>query len=595
MAKAYTLLWKDLTQHISLDGPEIFRQRDAFARSVKDFRLTEPLPKEGLSAYTYKVLVQLEDFLKRYRFEDDLYSEKELDIRTLEKFEKVQLRVAASTRPDSPLITRLLGEARRIAKSILGDAPSVQSLYDRVCYGKRADVGCPASDAYLDEKFSRTHTGSLEHIAVHKNFLETDEVYMDYVKRVPEKAIQYELCDYLQLILVDKSWKIKRPINPNTRVGAWFTNAISSYMEEKLNDVNLPIRKLQQRHRRLVKRASVNRELTTADLTAASSSIAIWLLTSILPYSWIKLLKLGRIKNYVVHNRKSQFGEFMGMGIGFTFPCQMVVFYSLLKAIANVLKVPGLISVYGDDLIYPTGIHTMVAHIFPKLGLILNEDKTYDQRHFRESCGSDYYRGVDVRPFNIEGKHQYLTRIRYLEFCYKLINGLKRRWDDSEIESTLAFLHGEVTRFGGDLLQVPFSFPDTAGIKVKRPKKRTPEMPWSRIWWDEVKHQMCFPVLRQTAPRRSVKCVFPYYWATLQENGRLSMSVRETIRGLTVINGPIEKWTVSALTPRLKWVKTQESVRSKISGRRFKRREPQEPRKGYTHIQDQTGHTSQWI
>lgn len=283
----------------------------------------------------------------------------------------------------------------------------------------------------------------------------------------------------------------------------------------------------------------------------------------------------------------------MGMGIGFTFPLQMVVFYSLLKSIANHLRVPGRISVYGDDLIYPSGIHTMVAHIFPKLGLILNQEKTYDQRQFRESCGSDYYRGIDVRPFSFQGRHQYLSRIRYLEFCYKLINGLKRRWLDLEIESTLTFLYEEVTRFGDDIFQVPSSFPDTAGVKVLGPQKGSPEMPWSPVKWDKTKQQFYFTLLRATSPKRAVKCVFPYYWQTLQENGVLGVSVRERLRGLPVFAN--HRWEVGAVTPRLSWIKSNEGVRSKISGRRFKRVKPFEPEKGYTHIQNQTGHTSQWI
>jgi hypothetical protein len=209
------------------------------------------------------------------------------------------------------------------------------------------------------------------------------------------------------------------------------------------------------------------------------------------------------------------------MGNGLTFPTETLVFYVIVKAIAELSEVRGLISVYGDDLIYPSGLHKYVAAIFPQLKFKLNLDKTFVKAPFRESCGSDFYRGVDVRPAFLPDEHQLLTRTKYSVWLYKTYNALIRRWDEKEISTTLFYLLTEISRIGLKVFRVPPSYPDTAGIKVLNPwviPMDAQVLDWSPISvrFYSGSRWFSFSYLSTQPSNRAVVTTLPYYWLSLQ-------------------------------------------------------------------------------
>jgi len=54
--------------------------------------------------------------------------------------------------------------------------------------------------------------------------------------------------------------------------------------------------------------------------------------------------------------------------------------------------------VFGDDVIVPTRYVDAIRTIFSVCGLQINERKTFAGQAFRESCGGEYYKGVDIAP-----------------------------------------------------------------------------------------------------------------------------------------------------------------------------------------------------
>jgi hypothetical protein len=54
--------------------------------------------------------------------------------------------------------------------------------------------------------------------------------------------------------------------------------------------------------------------------------------------------------------------------------------------------------VYGDDIIVPTEMATSTMVTLETFGLRVNHSKSYCTGFFRESCGGDYYKGVDITP-----------------------------------------------------------------------------------------------------------------------------------------------------------------------------------------------------
>lgn len=54
--------------------------------------------------------------------------------------------------------------------------------------------------------------------------------------------------------------------------------------------------------------------------------------------------------------------------------------------------------VFGDDVIVPTAYIDAIRIIYSVCGLQINERKTFFGHSFRESCGGEYYKGVDISP-----------------------------------------------------------------------------------------------------------------------------------------------------------------------------------------------------
>jgi hypothetical protein len=92
------------------------------------------------------------------------------------------------------------------------------------------------------------------------------------------------------------------------------------------------------------------------------------------------------------------------MGNGFTFELQSLIFYSAIQAVFELcpkLGVDRRCRVYGDDIIVPTPHARPLIELLSFLGFKTNEEKSFIDGPFRESCGKHYFLGHDVTPFYI--------------------------------------------------------------------------------------------------------------------------------------------------------------------------------------------------
>lgn len=487
----------------------------AIALGPKTFRCYN-FPELGhVDASRFKMIVQLRDLLKKYRFRDDYYDDEELRSLTTEKW------IASQTLLSRPMkITAcsfaVLQRARQICRGILGKTPPFDDVINLTRFGKRASIGSPFDRAYLDLKLTDPDAYSCTSVSL-RWFME------HYIKH--DKVLNRVLCagkeprhvDWLKLAFVPKSWKTERPITPLSLLGLFLSHGIGSVVESRLSSVGLNIKTLQQRHQLLAKVYSRTRSHVTADLSNASNSLTRELLMSVLPRAWYNCLKQTFVSQTRIGAKDYYTVSCLPMGNGATFPIETTVFYCLIKAIGELLGVEGVYSVYGDDLIYPRKIHRYVAGLFPHYNISINTEKTYASSHFRESCGGDYYRGTDVRPAILPGQHQLLTRTRYLAYLYKCYNGLCRRWGDETISGTLTYLLREIVQLSDVVHQIPESYPDTAGVKTAYIRTD-----WNIPWAPVITQFHCgsrwyvFEFLLERAERRYVTAVEPYYWLSVR-------------------------------------------------------------------------------
>lgn len=473
---------------------------DSFARNVflaliKDFRLSlgsafaEGIEKRFLEGVTefrdykfpslghvsvqlYKAHWQLENLFKRYTFLSDKYTSDDLRRLTYEKYVDFQVK-RSEFKKRTHRSFLVLREARRIAKEILSEKPNFVEMMRN---GRRAANGVTLEEAYFDNKLGDPSHFTCPSALRHDLFqqVKNDPYFRVIFKRLCKKAggkHKLNLCaDVLTLTLVPKSWKALRPITPLSVYGLFYSYGIKGYVERCLSMSNLDIKRLQERHKMLAKRFSRSRSHVTADLTSASDSLRSDILNSVLPRFLYSELKKTFTKYVKIEKTQVYTSSCLPMGNAATFPVETLVFYCLIKAIGNLLKVKGTYSAYGDDLIYPTRIHTHVCAIFADLGIGVNKDKTSVTPFFRESCGGDYYRGCDVRPFLFpEDRLPSKGKLAKAQYLYKVLNTLLQRWDKTEVPHTYRYILAEISYVSGHILQVPLSYPHTSGYKVDKP------------------------------------------------------------------------------------------------------------------------------
>lgn len=589
-------------------GPDLCRKaKHALLTSgIKGFRDTSwPSCPPSVHPTLYKWVYQLENLFKRYRFADDVFTDEELSAQAKEKFLDTQIRIARPINVTS-VVHRVLRQARVIATRILGEYDLEE--HQRSCeFGKRACLGTPYRESYLDEKIlNRPFTGSPEHISWFENCAAGDPFLSKILERAKaEKRICP--CLDLQYTTVPKSWKAFRGIMPNTLLGSFYTAGLGRLLQKRLRNAGLNIRRLQKKHRRLAKKAAEGtRKLVTADLSSASDSLCLALLRWILPCSWYRAIVYGRARYVEVDGKRVLLSSIVTMGLGQTFPLQTLVFYCLVKAMGELDGRKHLVSVYGDDLIYSSHLHRYVESVFPKIHLILNKDKTYATGHFRESCGGDYYRNADVRPYQPEGGSQHLVKLRKQSFLYRLYNGITTRWDPVQVPVTLDYLLAEMS-LDGPIHQVPPDFPDGAGVRLEVPSKLPLYHPvrWSSDSCSTCTENSCLSYKKRTKCRivrdamggfefkylheeSDDRCVqskqAPYVWeklrASAQEEPELELFDRVRTPALFLIlkeylDGQVrEDWVEEADIPRLRWRKAGSDpkyVKSRITHRSFRR------------------------
>lgn len=479
------LTWRHLTNDLNRQYPTYVG--DVFLRFLE-----EPLSRENLVElrklqrldftgypvpYQAKKMIQMRDFGKRWVFGSDMYTDEQLDRKALDDFAEAQSSVQNDI-PQLERVERVLTTARRIASDILGPY-TLEEHYSSCQFGSRAAFAVPRREGSLNKRIL-TLSCTRSQFSWFRDYLKTDKLLSSILRRNKHRS-RLVITDALEVTTVPKSWKARRTITPDTVIGNFISSGLGLMIEKRLRLAGLDIRKLQEQHKRIAKSASLRGHLVTLDLSRASDMISASHLRRVLPPDWMSALEIDAV--YKLHlcaigqvqtTAPITARTFMTMGKGHTFPLQTLMFYVLVKAIQHLHGSKGLVSVYGDDIIYPVVLHRYVTRIFADLGYVINTDKSFSTGWFRESCGGDYLHGLNVRPYSPEtetssskASNSGSKRSEAVAFLNKIANGLAERWEVWEIPRTLRFILIELQSLVG---RINIVHPETAEICGIRPR-----------------------------------------------------------------------------------------------------------------------------
>jgi hypothetical protein len=179
-------------------------------------------------------------------------------------------------------------------------------------------------------------------------------------------------------------------------------------------------------NRRLALIGSIDGLQATLDQSSASDRVSVWLVRLLMEKvpDVLECLEASRSTHALLpqyeYNTKLGFVEvepkrielktFSMMGSGVCFVLESLVFWSLtvaaLETTCGISRQAALrcTYVYGDDIIVPALYATKVMEALELCYLKFNKNKSFSEGLFRESCGLDAYKGLEVTPLRIKSR-----------------------------------------------------------------------------------------------------------------------------------------------------------------------------------------------
>lgn len=384
----------------------------------------------------FKRLYQVENFLKRYVALEDTYSQHELEKRAIESFKQDQ-RSYGLPKALPKFATEHLAQAKKEIAYILGNF-SYQDLMPVCKFGKRAAAGLPAADSYLHKRVRRLTYSNIHQLDVFRYCTIGDF----NLRRCLGKPTKVQCVSYTT---VPKSYKAQRGIAPDTIIGGYLSQGLGKLIRERLEtSTHIDLSRAQEVHKYQALRASRSGAYATIDMSKASDSFTWDHIEQLIPETWWNALRAVRTSKIKIGGQTLPLTSYMLMGSGHTFPLQTVMFYGLAVSSLKLTKTKGTVYVFGDDIIMPSRCVMPFMKSMERLGFTINRSKSFWTGKFRESCGGDFYDGIDVRPAMPEGTFEDVPRIKYAAFITKVVNGLLKRWSPWEIERTIVLLTDEL-------------------------------------------------------------------------------------------------------------------------------------------------------
>lgn len=308
---------------------------------------------------------------------------------------------------------------------------------------------------------------------------------------------QFAEVESSSLIAVPKTASIDRCIAAEPLLNVFVQQGIRAALVKRLRHWGITLDD-QSRNREAARIGSISGfsedGLATIDLESASDSIPYELVRYLLPPAWFELLDCARVP-YVTYKGKSHVMHmFSSQGNSYTFALQSMIFMAIVRAVCTIHNIHGHRIVYGDDIVVPVPAYAVVVETLRYAGFKVNQLKSYCVGHFRESCGADYFDGIDVRPVYL--KEDPSDR----ESLYMLFNLAQRK------DYPFAFLDVLRQECGDDAFVGPVQLephgmfleaPDFVVSKVSRPKAHRSTMKqlvWNGRSFKTVEGRIAFQV-----------------------------------------------------------------------------------------------------
>lgn len=306
---------------------------------------------------------------------------------------------------------------------------------------------------------------------------------------------------------VPKNAKTHRSIVKEPSLNTMVQLALGDYMARRLHAFGIDI-KNQDINKGLAREGSLTGDLSTLDLSSASDMISLEIVHELLPAEWAFMLATCRSEKVTLGRETVTLEKFSSMGNGYTFPLETLIFWALASSASE----DNFASVYGDDIVVGTPSVNRVMRILEVCGFEINQKKSYWTGSFRESCGGDFLRGIDIRPY-------YHKKVVTGMELFKMHNFFVRHFDPEMAERVLKHIHPSLRIYGPD----GYGDGHLIGDWTPRRSKRQRDHGYGGVLFDTFK----LGDRKDFRPERKGDRVLPTYSIYTRESGEAVLSTSD--------------------------------------------------------------------
>lgn len=335
---------------------------------------------------------------------------------------------------------------------VIGYSPVLPEIYSKCDFGPGASIGVTGNATNFARKLSAEKlSGTLEAFPYFVSAIRSNPLIVEYflsdeedayplpyadLERDPHIETRWAKVGYNKIDFVPKTTREFRSIAVEPVMNGFVQKGIDEVLRARLKRVGLDLTD-QTRNQELAHLGSLPDDpnpYCTIDLSSASDTICIEVVKDLLPPDWFYLLDQIRSKQFMYKGNIYRYHKFVSMGNGFCFPLQTLIFASICHGACAEIGVVDDFRVYGDDIIVRRDVFHRVLELLRHFGFRPNPRKTFGEGPFRESCGKDYFGGIDVRPIYLDYE---LDSLQSLFKFHNALNHVSQWWDVRPLQATI--------------------------------------------------------------------------------------------------------------------------------------------------------------
>lgn len=388
----------------------------------------------------------------------------------------------------------ILRRARALCSTILGESVEIDELFQECKHGPNTSLGVDYFDSGNSAKWQLPLTCSDSAAGLMELYFQWDTTLKESMqRRYPYYGLKslfphLKIENRSRLTTVPKNDEKDRTIAIEPTANMFMQQAVGRILVDRLEVFGVDIEGCQQdKHRLMAFLSSLTRSYATIDWSSASDCVSLSLVKYLLPPQWYYLVEKLRVPNVYFKSENRSTVEIplncvSSMGNGFTFALETLVFFCIACASlpcdnprSRFVKYESFKSVFvfGDDCILPSESAASFIEAMKHVGFIVNEKKTFIDPAcgFRESCGADFLRGHNVRPYYLRSPRSLKSSV-VRSWLYTVWNGVYNMLINSigprnvVYSETLQYLAEVISCHNDQVLIVAATDPEDSGLKT---------------------------------------------------------------------------------------------------------------------------------